>query len=41
LLRTQIHQVYTRMQNLQVGERHILLSNFMNGVMSLPATWTP
>ncbi|HEX3612380.1 MAG TPA: cytochrome P450 [Sporichthyaceae bacterium] len=41
LLRTQIQQVYTRMHDLQVGERHILLSNFMNGVMRLPATWTP
>lgn len=41
LLRTQIQQVYTRMKDLQVGERHILLSNFMNGVMKLPATWTP
>ena len=41
LLRTQIEQVYTRMHDLKIGERHLLLSNFMNGVMKLPATWTP
>jgi hypothetical protein len=29
------------MRNLEVGEREVLLSNFMNGVKRLPATWTP
>jgi hypothetical protein len=30
-----------RMHNLEVGEREVLLSNFMNGVKRSPATWTP
>jgi hypothetical protein len=29
------------MKNLQAAEPELLLSNFMNGVKRLPATWTP
>ena len=35
-----MRQVYTRMKNLQAN-LELLLSNFMNGVKHLPATWTP
>jgi cytochrome P450 len=41
VLKAQMRQVYTRMRNLQSGEPELLLSNFMNGVKRLPATWTP
>ena len=41
VLKSQMRQIYTRMQNLQAGEPEQLLSNFMNGVKRLPATWTP
>ena len=41
VLKAQMRQVYTRMKNLQAGEPELLLSNFMNGVKRLPATWTP
>jgi cytochrome P450 len=41
ILRTQIWEIHTRMKNLEVGEPERLLSNFMNGVKRLPATWTP
>jgi cytochrome P450 len=40
-LRTQIWEIYTRRKDLKVGEPNRLLSNFMNGVKRLPATWTP
>jgi hypothetical protein len=29
------------MPDLEVGEPTMLLSNFMNGVLSLKGTWTP
>jgi len=41
LLRTQIHQVYTRMKDLQVGDRHILLSKLHERRDEAPASWTP
>jgi len=41
VLKTQMREIYSRMKNLEVGEREMLLSNFMNGVKRLPATWTP
>jgi len=41
ILRTQIWEIHTRMKDLKVGEIDPLLSNFMNGVKRLPATWTP
>lgn len=40
-LKAQMREIYARMKNLEVGEPELLLSNFMNGVKSLPATWTP
>jgi cytochrome P450 len=41
VLKAQMREIYGRMKNLEVGEREMLLSNFMNGVKRLPATWTP
>jgi cytochrome P450 len=41
VLKAQMREIYSRMKNLEVGEREMLLSNFMNGVKRLPATWTP
>ena len=41
VLKAQMREIYGRMRNLEVGEREVLLSNFMNGVKRLPATWTP
>jgi len=41
VLKAQMREIYSRMKGLHVGEREVLLSNFMNGVKRLPATWTP
>jgi cytochrome P450 len=41
ILRTQMWEIHTRMKDLTVGEPERLLSNFMNGVKRLPATWSP
>ena len=41
VLRNEIWEIYTRMNNLEVRPDGPILSNFMNGVMRLPATWTP
>ncbi|WP_250281246.1 MULTISPECIES: cytochrome P450 [unclassified Frankia] len=41
MIKTEVREIYTRMKDLRVGERDMLLSNFMNGVKRLPATWTP
>jgi len=41
MLKAEMWEIYTRMNDLRVGERDIMLSNFMNGVMKLPGTWTP
>ena len=41
VLKAQMQQIYTRMKDLQAGEPELLLSNFMNGVKRLPATWKP
>ncbi|MGQ0623858.1 MAG: cytochrome P450 [Sporichthyaceae bacterium] len=41
MLKSQLREVHTRMKDLKIGERDFLLSNFMNGVHRLPATWTP
>jgi cytochrome P450 len=40
MLKAEMWEIYTRMKNLRVGDRELMLSNFMNGVMKLPATWT-
>ncbi len=40
-LKAEMWEIYTRMRDLKVGEREMLLSNFMNGVKRLPATWMP
>ncbi|WP_043602684.1 MULTISPECIES: cytochrome P450 [Protofrankia] len=41
MIKTEVREIYTRMKDLRVGERDMLLSNFMNGVKRLPATWVP
>lgn len=41
VIRLQLREIHTRMKDLKLGEREYLLSNFMNGVHRLPATWTP
>ena len=41
VLKAQMQQIYTRMKDLQAGEPELLISNFMNGVKRLPATWKP
>ncbi|WP_445187594.1 cytochrome P450 [Pseudonocardia sp. Cha107L01] len=41
MLKAEMWEIYTRMKDLKVGERTIMLSNFMNGVMKMPGTWTP
>jgi cytochrome P450 len=41
MLKSEIWEIYTRMDNLEVGKPEYMLSNFMNGVMKLPGTWTP
>lgn len=41
MLKSEMWEIYTRMKNLKVGERDPMVSNFMNGVMTMPGTWTP
>lgn len=41
VLKAALRELSHRMPDLQVGQPDMLLSNFMNGVKSLPATWTP
>jgi cytochrome P450 len=41
VLRSEIWEIYTRMKDLDVRLEGPILSNFMNGVKRVPATWTP
>jgi len=41
VLRAEMWEIYTRMKDLDVRLEGPILSNFMNGVMRIPATWTP
>ncbi|GAA5174356.1 cytochrome P450 [Pseudonocardia eucalypti] len=41
MIKAEMREIYSRMKDLRVGERELMLSNFMNGVKTLPATWTP
>lgn len=41
MIKAELWEIFTRMKNLEVGERDLMLSNFMNGVMKLPGKWTP
>jgi cytochrome P450 len=41
MLKSELWEILTRMKDLQVGDRTIMLSNFMNGAMKMPGTWTP
>jgi cytochrome P450 len=40
-LKSEMREIYGRMKDLRVGEPEIMLSNFINGIKRLPATWTP
>jgi cytochrome P450 len=41
MLRAETWGIYTRLKNLKVGDRTMMVSSFMNGVMKMPGTWTP
>ena len=41
MVKSILRQFATRMPDLAVGEPAMMLSNFMNGVLSLKGTWTP
>jgi len=41
MLKTELYEIFTRMKDLEVGDRTIMVSNFMNGVMKMPGKWTP
>jgi cytochrome P450 len=41
VIKSALREIYTRMPDITFGEPDMLLSNFMNGVKSLDASWTP
>ncbi|HEX4107483.1 MAG TPA: cytochrome P450 [Solirubrobacteraceae bacterium] len=41
LVREAIREVYTQMPDVEIGEPTYAMSNFLNNVKSLPASWTP
>lgn len=41
MLRAVLHEVYTRIPNIQAPEPDFLVANFINGINALPAEWTP
>jgi cytochrome P450 len=41
VMKAALRELYHPMPDLHVGAPDMLLSNFMNGVKSLPATWMP
>lgn len=40
-LKAIFREMYTRMENLEVGEPDLLTANVVHGIKRLPATWTP
>ena len=40
-LKSILTEVYTRIPDIQAPEPEYLVANFINGIKSLPATWTP
>ncbi len=41
MLRSLLTEVYTRIPDINAPEPHFQVANFINGINSLPATWTP
>ena len=41
MLRSLLTEVYTRIPDISAPEPHFQVANFINGINSLPATWTP
>ncbi|QLL06486.1 cytochrome P450 [Mycobacterium vicinigordonae] len=41
MLRSLLTEVYTRIPDITAPEPHFQVANFINGINSLPATWTP
>jgi hypothetical protein len=41
MVRSILREVREQMPDLVLGRPTMLLSNFMNGVLALPGTWTP
>jgi cytochrome P450 len=41
VLRTVLRELYTRIPDIHAAEPQFLVSNFVHGIKSLPATWTP
>jgi hypothetical protein len=41
MVKSSLREFSKRMPDLVVGEPKMLLSNFMNGVLSLEGRWTP
>ena len=41
MVKSSLREFSKRMLDLSVGEAKMLLSNFMNGVLSLEGRWTP
>jgi cytochrome P450 len=41
VIKAEMREIYHRMENLEVGESDLLLSNFMKKVKRLPGKWTP
>lgn len=41
MLRTLLTEVYTRIPDISAPEPNFQIANFINGINSLPATWTP
>ena len=41
MLKALLTEVYTRIPDISAPEPNYALANFINGVNSLPAAWTP
>jgi hypothetical protein len=41
MLRSLLTEVYTRIPDIAATEPKFQVANFINGINSLPATWTP
>ena len=41
MLKHGMHELFTRMPDITAGEPQLQVNNFIHGVQSLPATWTP
>ena len=41
MLKHNLHELYTRMPDLESGPPALQVNNFIHGVRAMPATWTP